>query len=353
VDPSRIQIYLASAFALATVAAAQADPVAPAQSRPPQIQLANPAPVDPCRATSLGNTRSDAPWRARISRHVAIFVVRHVRKACSIIAENSGENAQLERFALQLTPILNDLRGKILGPIYRSHPDLENADLTALSVQQTGSSASHTKDNVPQATRNDIGRTTAVRLDRDLSKFLQELFKIGAESIDQAADKAAAEKTQQVFADAGAELSFASAVAYAAYPDLWIKKLAHTPEQSRTPDSDANFRKGAPPRGAVKLSKAALAIIRSFMRQLRSNVPQSDHVASIGWARDQRSKGPGDDAWIDQGSGWVLGTYVRTQLPPDVIDHVDGIEIVFSADDPSVLVGKTIDVRGRKFFIRD
>jgi hypothetical protein len=350
---SRIRTYLASAFALATVAAAQADPAAPAHSRPPQARYVNPAPSDLCRVGFPDSARSDAPWRARISRHVAIDVVRLVRKACSIIAENSGENAQLERFALQLPPILSDLRSKILRPIYRSHPDSENADLTALSVQHTGSSASRTKDNVPQATRNDIGRTTAIRLDRDLAKFSQELFKIGAESIDQAADKAAAEQTQQVFADAGAELSFASPVAYAAYPDLWKKKLAHTPEQSRTPDSDANFRKGAPPRRAVKLSKAALAIIRSFMRHLRRSVPPSDHVATLIWAKDQLSKGPGDDSWIDRGPGLVLGAYVRTQLPPDVIDHVDGIEIVFCAEDPSVLTGKTIDVRDRKFFILD
>ena len=170
---------------------------------------------------SPGNTRSDAPWRARISQPVAIYVVRQIRKACSIIAEKSGENAQLGRFALQLTPVLSDLRSKTLRPIYRSYPDLENADLTALSVQHTGSSASHTKDNVPQATR------------------------------------------------------------------------------------------------------------------------------------DQRSKGPGDNSWIDQGPGLVFGAYVRTQLPPDVIDHVGGIEIVFSADDPSALAGKTIDVQDRKFFIRD
>jgi hypothetical protein len=39
--------------------------------------------------------------------------------------------------------------------------------------------------------------------------------------------------------------------------------------------------------------------------------------------------------------------------PPDVIDHVGGIEIAFVAEDPSVLAGKTIDVRDRKFFIRD
>ena len=35
---------------------------------------------------------------------------------------------------------------------------------------------------------------------------------------------------------------------------------------------------------------------------------------------------------------------------PDVIDKVRGIEIVFSADDPSSLMGKTIGVANRKFF---
>jgi hypothetical protein len=89
------------------------------------------------------------------------------------------------------------------------------------------------------------------------------------------------------------------------------------------------------------------------MRQLRRSVPPSDHVATLIWAKDQLSKGPGDDSWIDRGPGLVLGAYVRTQLPPDVIDHVDGIEIIFGAEDPSVLIGKTIDVRDRKFFIRD
>jgi hypothetical protein len=49
----------------------------------------------------------------------------------------------------------------------------------------------------------------------------------------------------------------------------------------------------------------------------------------------------------------VLGAYSRAQLPPDVIDHVGGIEIVFGAEDPSALAGKTIDVRDRKFFVRD
>jgi hypothetical protein len=55
-----------------------------------------------------------------------------------------------------------------------------------------------------------------------------------------------------------------------------------------------------------------------------------------------------------QGDGWILGAYSRTQVPPDVIDKVQGIEIVFSAEgDPSSLKGKSIDVANRKLFVRD
>jgi hypothetical protein len=61
-------------------------------------------------------------------------------------------------------------------------------------------------------------------------------------------------------------------------------------------------------------------------------MPQSDQIAAIVWARDQRSKGPSEAGWINQGNGWVLGAYPRTQVPLDVIDKVRGIEIVFSAD---------------------
>jgi hypothetical protein len=43
----------------------------------------------------------------------------------------------------------------------------------------------------------------------------------------------------------------------------------------------------------------------------------------------------------------------RTQVPPDAIDKVRGMEIVFSAEEPSSLIGKTIDVTNRKFFVRD
>jgi len=101
------------------------------------------------------------------------------------------------------------------------------------------------------------------------------------------------------------------------------------------------------------LSDSALALIKSFMRQVGRVTSSSDQIASIGWVTDQKSKRPDDAGWIDQGAGWVLGAYSRAQVPPDVIDNVGGIEIIFSAKDPSTLTGKIVDADDRKLFVRD
>jgi hypothetical protein len=42
-------------------------------------------------------------------------------------------------------------------------------------------------------------------------------------------------------------------------------------------------------------------------------MPQSDQIAAIVWAREQRSKGSSEADWINQGNGWVLGAYRRTR----------------------------------------
>jgi hypothetical protein len=103
----------------------------------------------------------------------------------------------------------------------------------------------------------------------------------------------------------------------------------------------------------VQLSDSALVLIRSFMQQIRRTKPQRDQIAAIGWAREQRSKGPSEADWKNQGAGWVLGAFSRTQVPPDVIDNIRGIEIVFQAENLSSLMGKTIDEANGKLFARD
>jgi hypothetical protein len=219
-------------------------------------------------------------------------MVQHVYKACRIIVESSDNNAQLARLGPQ---VLNDLQMKVLSPLFRARPDLQSADVAGLSLQTPRTDGSGAQSpGVFRATRRDMDRTTALRLDRALSQIEREIFKVDAENSDQAASKDAAELALQPFMDVIAELHFASKPTYEAYPEIWAKKHADAPQQSRTPESDANFRKQAPPHESVKLSDAALALVKSFMRQLRHDMSQDDQIASIGWARDQRAKGPGD-----------------------------------------------------------
>jgi hypothetical protein len=83
------------------------------------------------------------------------------------------------------------------------------------------------------------------------------------------------------------------------------------------------------------------------MREARREMPESDQIASISWTRDP--KGQSDADWVDQG----LGAYLRTQVPPDVIDRVQDIEIIFSAEDPSSPTGKIVDTKDRKLFVHE
>jgi len=327
-----------------TAAVAAETPRQHQSGRAGQEQGVGTSPADPCR-TPMEKAAAPpaAPWRARIDRRAAIYVVEHLRRACGMLGEDISKDAKFAELARQLLPVLADLSTNVLGPIYRSHPDLESVLPAAVRPQRAR--------QVRHATRRDIDRATAVRLSTELQRIEQQAFKLASAHVDQTATKEAAEIMLQPVIDAVTELSFASKVAYDAYPDLFARLDA--PRQPRTELSDTGFRKSAPPRGSVKLSAAALNLVKLFMKQAQSMAPRDDQIASISWVRDQKRKGPNDAAWTDEGAGWVLGAYSRTQLPPDVIDKVGGIDIVFGAEDPASLAGKTVDIKDRKFFVRD
>jgi hypothetical protein len=341
---SRLRLPLILTFVWISVDVAHGRPSEIGRSKPRQDQSVIATHEDPCWTMSAGKVRPSAPpWRAYINRRAAIYVVHHVQKACRILTESSDGGSQTAPLVPQLNSIRDDLYATILNPIYYSHPALKNAVLPEVPAQK-----------VPRATPQDIGRATATRLSGDLTSLQQRISKLGAQSADQREDKEAAERALQPSIDAISELSFAERIAFDAYPDLLTKKINAVPQQPRTQETDEGFRKRAPPLGSVRLSDSALALVRSFMQQARQATPQSDQIAWIGWVTEQRSKGPSDANWINQGAGWVLGTYLRTEVPPDVIDKVRGIEIVFSTeDDSSSLMGKTIDVANGKFFVHD
>ncbi|MEH2556946.1 hypothetical protein V1286_004475 [Bradyrhizobium algeriense] len=289
---------------------------------------------DPCRVEATATAGGKRAASLRVSRRSAIHIIQHIHKACRILADTGDDGSRSDA-------IRGYLHENIIRPIYRVHPDVAGA------LPQSSS-----PPKVLHATPRDIGRTTANRLDDEITRLQNNIFKLGSVAADQSSDKSAAMKALEPSIDAAAELSFAGKIVFDAYPDLFAKALAAVPDQPRTAERDANFRKAAPPLGSVSLSDAALALVQSFMRDVR-RMPGGEHIATIGWAREQKSKRPGDREWSNSGAGWMLGAYRRAEVPPDVIDTVRGVEIMFTAENPSALAGKTFDATKQKLFVRD
>jgi hypothetical protein len=292
-----------------------------------------------CRIDKGKTAPSTNPWKAQLSWRSAVYVIQHLEKACHILADSRDKDPGL---APRLSTIIGDIHDSVLRPIYRTHPDLEATGVPPLHAQ-----------GLFRASPKDIRRATAKRITSELTRLQRNISKLGSETIDHIPDKSEAEKALQLFIDAAAELSFANKIAFDAYPDLFEKLFKDIPYELRTDESDAAFRKNAPPLGSVRLSDSALAFVKSFMQQVHRIAPKDDQVPCIGWVTSQKKKGPADTNWIEEGAGWELGAYLRTQVPPDVIDKVGDIEIVFSAEDPSSLKGKIIDVKNRKLFVRE
>lgn len=301
--------------------------------------------AEPCWIQFKENTKpASSSWAPQIRRQTALYVIRHVQRACRIIETVAATGD--ERLVPQIASVLNDLRDEVLEPIYRSHPDIARDSLRDEGPSTSVHPSARTK-------AKDIGRRTAVHLELTLGKIVQEVFRATSERTNQTGSKGDAEAAFQPFIDAVAELDFARSVAFQAYPDLWAMQLRSVPSQPRTAESDASFRKAAPPLGSVKLSAAALAEVKAFIRQVRREAPGDEWVGSIQWVTDQKSKGPNDADWVHGGAGLAFGAYRRTEVPPDVIDRAGGVDIVFGAPDPSIFVGKTVDLQKGRFVIRD
>jgi hypothetical protein len=56
------------------------------------------------------------------------------------------------------------------------------------------------------------------------------------------------------------------------------------------------------------------------------------------WSNNGRGRNDAD--WHKLGPGLSLDAYPRRQVPADVIETIDGLEIILSAPDPSIFVGK-------------
>jgi hypothetical protein len=81
------------------------------------------------------------------------------------------------------------------------------------------------------------------------------------------------------------------------------------------------------PPGTIRLSPAVVHFAREFITSV--NGEKGNYwVAAIGWATSVTVKESPDAQPREIGPGLSLGAYRRHEVPPDVIDKVDGLEFV-------------------------
>ena len=278
--------------------------------------------------------------RAQLDRGTAIHIAGHLQRACRHLAgfvEDYRPRLKPDQLA-KLTALTDRIRASALEPIYRAHPGLRGLDLT--------------ERRAPRAQK--IARASAVRLQdalKDVQTRIPDAFAAFYALASTQDIQALAERIAGVLSEFGA----ASQPIYRRFPDLWDRevKTVLLMASPRTDESDASFRKSAPPPGTARLSPRALSWVGEFLAAVRK-AGGRDEVASIGWAEEVSTKGPDDTQWRRSGPGLGLGSYGRRQLPPDVIETIGGLPFVFSAPNPAIFTGKTIDYQdGRLVLVPD
>jgi hypothetical protein len=263
-------------------------------------------------------------------------IVRHVQRACGLMQEllATKEVATERRITAGINLTVATLWKDVLLPLYRAYPDLRGRDLRQVP-----------DSDIPGATISKVqmGPATATYLRRVLLRAQTGL----SEKLHDVDCGSREKQDCDRLTDIVAEIGFAGAPIYSSYPKLWQVELREGfrrgASQPRTPKTDAAFRASAPPRGSVQLTPAASAYLRDMLRSIRRQLDDECVVVAITWTLGMRSKGPNDAEWTTSGPGLSAGAFSCTQVPPDVIDTLDGIPIVFSGKDASQFAGKMID----------
>jgi hypothetical protein len=294
---------------------------------------------DPCAATSK-DAAAPPQSRIQIERDAAINIVRHVQRACRLIDGLASDHSIQDghSISIELRAIIDELRNGVLEYVYREYPDLRDQDLTATQ-------------GVLSKRLGQMGPATAIYLRWALTDARASLSRLSASLPCRGIEAGMCPSL-----DAGLEISSAADSAYVSFPGLWRLALkegeALAAAQKRTPEGDAAFRKASPAPGSVRLSASAVAYIRDMLSSLRRE-GAGCQVAAVEWTLETRSKGPDDVDWKVAGPGLTAGAYGCGQIPPEVIQAIDGIRIVFIGDAASRFAGKVIDVENEHLVLKE
>jgi hypothetical protein len=281
-------------------------------------------------------------------------MVKHLQLACRRLDDFVRAHREILQTskALPAAHILaGNLRARALAPIYRAYPDLRGKDLTANATSGGRDLGSFGPGPV---TPGLMSRTTALRLHPLLTDAARH-FPKATDGLTHSLDLEQAKAFEQEVIDIAVEIGFANGPIYKSFPDLWKADARKSWQRAAadTPKADDRFRKTIPPPGTVRLSESATAYVRKFLAASQKASGDTDPVASISWVEEEQWKGPNDAEWHKLGPGLSLGAFARRQVPADAIETIDGLEIILSAPDPSIFVGKVIDYQDGKFQLRD
>jgi hypothetical protein len=102
------------------------------------------------------------------------------------------------------------------------------------------------------------------------------------------------------------------------------------------------------PVGVLKVSQGALELVRGVGVASRRAHQGKQWVASFHWYLSERVRYPGADWGEVQAPGLDIGAYERSEIPPDRIEVVDGLEfaIAIPKDICEAAAERLIDVAG-------
>ena len=79
------------------------------------------------------------------------------------------------------------------------------------------------------------------------------------------------------------------------------------------------------PAGIIKLSEAVVELAHALRAAGQRQRSSKDWVLSFNWCLSRRYRDPGAD-WVDEGPGVMAAASERSEIPPDRIEMIDGLE---------------------------
>jgi len=301
---------------------------------------------DPCAALSAATANGSPRIRLQIDSDAATSVLKHLQRACVRFAlwRAQGTPTLGDRAVAEMQLTLADLRRWVIAPIEAQHPDLAGQDLTQTKPDPTAKPLPDVPKHTGPATARHLAWALWAAEDRILGKTTLDPKPCGPNDH---------WTCSQARVDVAEQIGFALTSITRDYPALERQRMETLDTRNflaakRTHMSDANFRKYAARPGTATLTPAALAYAKEFDKSSRAS-NRACQVISFSFDLGGQEIGPNDSAPKSLPAGIGIGGYFCRELPPDVVQVVDGLRLLFMNDPTHSFEGKIIDYRDEKF----